>query len=50
MEDINNKCREPLKSSPYARSKIEGYPAVKEKNNLVCRNYPKCEKAEKDFE
>jgi ssDNA-binding Zn-finger/Zn-ribbon topoisomerase 1 len=55
MEDRenNNKCKECgelLKASQYARIKREGEPAVKETEDLVCRNYPKCPKAEKDFE
>ena len=52
MENITKceECGEPLKPSQYARAKREGEPAVKLNDNLVCRNYPKCEKAEKDFE
>jgi len=39
-------CGEPLKSSQFAKSKPEGYGSVKSHEDLVCRNYPDCEKAE----
>ncbi len=39
-------CGEELKSSQFARRKPEGQPAMKASDNLVCRNYPECEKAE----
>ena len=51
MDDEIKKCEEcgePLKPSQFARVKEEGEPAVKASENLVCRNYPKCKKAEKD--
>lgn len=43
-------CGEPLKTSQYARLKREGEPAEKASENLVCRNYPACPKAEKEIE
>lgn len=42
-------CEESLKPSQYAVKKEEGEPAVKEDDDLVCRNYPACEKAEKEI-
>lgn len=51
MNDLSKKCEncgEDLKPSQFARVKKEGEPAVKTHENLVCRNYPACEKAEKD--
>ena len=51
MNNLNQKCEECnelLKPSQYARNKGEGQPAVKCQDNLVCRNYPNCSKAEKE--
>jgi len=42
-------CGEPLKPSQYAKLKREGEPAEKASENLVCRNYPACPKAEKEI-
>lgn len=42
-----NECGELLKPSQYLKRQGEGEPAIKESENLVCRNYPICEKAEK---
>jgi hypothetical protein len=42
-------CGGPLKPSQYARLKREGEPAEKAFENLVCRNYPACPKAEKEI-
>ncbi len=44
------KCEEMLKPSQYLRLEKEGEPIIREEENLVCRNYPKCEKAEKEFD
>lgn len=44
-----DECGEPLKSSQYASLKREGEPAVKADENLVCRNYPACKKAEVEY-
>ena len=41
-------CEQPLKPSQYTRTKREGERAVQENDNLVCRNYPACEKSEKE--
>lgn len=41
-------CGEPLKTSQYARVKREGEQASKTTDNLVCRNFPDCPKAEKE--
>lgn len=49
MNDNNLKCEEcgeDLKPSQYARRKPEGQAA---KQPLVCRNYLKCSKAEKEI-
>jgi hypothetical protein len=43
------KCGETLKPSQYASLKKEGEPAVKAEDNLVCRNFPDCSKAEKEI-
>jgi len=51
MNDLSKKCDncgEDLESSQYARVKKEGAPVVKAHENLVCRNYPACEEAEKE--
>lgn len=45
-----NKCGEILKSSQYAKLKRDGEPAEKENENLVCRNYPNCDIAEKEVD
>jgi ssDNA-binding Zn-finger/Zn-ribbon topoisomerase 1 len=42
------KCGEPLKPSQFARRKKEGEPTIKANDNLVCRNYPVCDMAEKE--
>jgi hypothetical protein len=42
-------CGELLKPSQYARLKKEGQPASNVNDHLVCRNYPACEKAEKEI-
>lgn len=50
MNDQNRKCEEcgkSLEASQYASRKNEGKEAKKESNELVCRNYPGCGKAEK---
>jgi len=52
MDDLAKKCEEcdePLRSSQYARLKREGEPASDARDNLVCRNYPDCKKAEKEI-
>lgn len=41
-----DECGEDLKPSQYARRKPEGQMA---KQLLVCRNYPKCSRAEKEI-
>jgi hypothetical protein len=41
-------CGEPLKPSQFLRENPEGQPAIRSEENLVCRNYPKCPKAEKE--
>jgi len=41
-------CGELLKTSQYARVKKEGGLAAKAHEDLVCRNYPNCSKAEKE--
>ena len=46
---ICDECGEFLKPSQYAKLKREGEPAVKADENLVCRNYPACTKAEKEI-
>jgi len=51
MEKINKKCKECgvlLKPSQYASLKRAGEPAKKANEDLVCRNYPKCFKSEKE--
>ncbi len=48
---MNRKCETcgvELKPSQYARLKREGEPATKADEDLVCRNYPDCPKAEKE--
>lgn len=45
---ICDACGEPLKQSQYASVKLEGQPAEKEGEELVCRNYPDCPEAEKE--
>lgn len=50
MNNKDQKCEksgELLKASQFASLKREGEPAEKEHENLVCRNYPKCDLAEK---
>ncbi len=42
-------CGELLKPSQYARVIKEGDEAVKDIENLACRNYPNCKKAEKEI-
>jgi len=42
-------CGEPLRPSQYAKLKREGEPAEKTAENLACRNYPACPKAEKEI-
>ena len=42
------KCGEDLKPTQYGRLKREGEPAAKAHESLVCRNYPDCEKSEKE--
>lgn len=52
MEDQNKRCEECgelLRPSQFARIQREGEPAVKIDENLVCRNYPTCSKAEKEI-
>ncbi len=52
MSNQNKKCEEcgePLKPSQYANLKREGEPAIRAEENLVCRNYPACKKAEKEI-
>lgn len=51
MNEATNKCEncgEELKSSQYARLKREGESSAKADEDLVCRNYPTCPKAEKE--
>jgi len=51
MNNTNKKCDscgELLKSSQYARLKKEGEQSKKDAEVLVCRNYPTCNKAEKE--
>ena len=51
MNTLNNTCKEcgvEKKPSQYARRKLDGEPAQKWSENLVCRNYPSCPKAEKE--
>lgn len=43
-------CGESLKPSQFAREKKEGEPAEKWSENLVCRNFPNCPRAEKEIE
>lgn len=53
MNNQNKRCDEcgvPLKPSQYASFKREGEPAVKMGEDLVCRNYPACKKAEKEIQ
>lgn len=40
-------CGELLKQSQYARVIKEGEVAIKDTENLACRNCPSCKKAEK---
>lgn len=47
-EKICPECGIPLRPSQYARKKLEGQPAAKADETLVCRNYPDCPKAEKE--
>lgn len=44
-----NKCGQTLKYSQYASLKLEDQPTVKIEGNLVCRNYPECNVAEKEI-
>ena len=44
-----NECGELLKPSQYLRRQEEGEPAMKENENLACRNYLACKKAEKEI-
>ena len=51
MNNLNKTCEacgEPLKDSQYARKKLEGQSTTDVQEVLVCRNYPKCSKAEKE--
>jgi hypothetical protein len=51
MDNLNKRCEacgEVLRPSQYARTKKEGEPALKDNENLVCRN-PNCPKAEKEI-
>lgn len=43
-----DECGKSLEPSQYAKLKREGEPAVKMSENLVCRNYLTCKKAEKE--
>lgn len=45
-----DECGELLGPSQYAKLKREGEPAVKMDEDLVCRNYPACKKAEKEIQ
>jgi len=36
--------------SQYVRIKREGEPSMRAEDALVCRNYPACEKAEKEIQ
>lgn len=42
------KCGQEAEPSQYARAKVDDKPAVKYDENLVCRNFPDCEKSEKE--
>ena len=44
-----DECGQPLKPSQYSKLKREGEAAIKANENLVCRNYPICKKAEKEI-
>jgi hypothetical protein len=51
VSNLNQKCEdcgEDLKPSQYASRKNEGNLTIKDNEDLVCRNYPDCEKAEKE--
>ena len=53
MTNKNKRCSEcgkPLRPSQYLKLKKEGEAAVKTDENLVCRNYPACKKAEKEIQ
>lgn len=45
---VCDSCGEPKKPSQYARAVNEDGAAKKATDVLVCRNYPNCEKAEKE--
>jgi len=42
-------CGKDLRPSQFARRKKEGAEALKDSEVLVCRNYPDCEKVEKEI-
>jgi hypothetical protein len=53
MNNIEKKCEEcgkQLKPSQYGSIKREGEPAKKVGEDLVCRNYPDCPKAEMEVD
>jgi len=52
MNNLNKKCEECgklLGESQYARLKREGERTSKREDNLACRNYPDCSRAEKEI-